>query len=187
MTDTQILQWIKSNLGSIIRQAINDSNGASTPYTEDWLAGIAMRETGELIARYAPQQPDVNIVSSLMRGDYSQRPGETEKQYHGFGFWQIDIHSFPDFIKSGNWKDPYKCCCQAIADLESARAYLTAHAPDEITSNQDLFNHYITAAYNCGSGNEMKVIELKEAVDNYTTGHDYSKAVFTYAGQYSIL
>jgi len=41
-----------------------------------------------------------------MKGDYGKRPADAAKQYHGFGFWQIDIASFPSFISSGKWVDP---------------------------------------------------------------------------------
>ncbi|MGK3945571.1 hypothetical protein ABK046_45420, partial [Streptomyces caeruleatus] len=94
--------------------AIADSG--TTLYTEDWLAAMAMREVNFLIARHAAKP--LAEVAKLMRGDYSQRTGETKPQYHGYGFWQIDTGSFPDFISSGDWQDPYKCCMKAISVLE---------------------------------------------------------------------
>lgn len=187
MTTTQILQWIKTNLGTIIAQAITDSGGSSLPYTEPWIAGMVMQETGGLINRYAPTCNDAKVMSALMRGDYTQRANDTQKEYHGYGYLQIDVDSFPDFVNSGDWKDPYKTVMEAIKVLESDRTYLTAHATAGITDDQDVFNHYITAAYNCGAGNEMKVIDASLDPDAYTTGHDYARDVFNYAGIYGAL
>lgn len=179
MNTIDILRWIKTNLGSYIRTAI-----AGTIYTEEWLAGITCREVGELIAKFAPHQSNVLIVCSLMRGDYSRRPGEVDKGYHGYGLTQIDITSFPDFVHSGDWKDPSKVYPMTIKVLESKRHYLVTHFP---AVAGDSLNHYITAAYNCGEGNEAKVIAQERDPDAYTTGHDYSKAVFEFADQYKTL
>src|SRR5436190_18492056 len=108
MTDLQALQWIKDNLGRYIKTALELVPG--TIYTEDWLAAMAYRETGILIHRYVPTGIPFKQICEKMKGDYGQRPGETEKQYHGFSFWQIDTGSYPDFINSGQWKDPVQSC-----------------------------------------------------------------------------
>ena len=188
MTDSQLLQWIKTNLGSTISQAISDCNGASTPYTEPWLGGLTYREVGQLLNRYVPLlQNDVNAISAKMEGDWSQRPGDAAPMYHGYGFTQIDIASWPDFINSGDWKDPYKTYCQCIKDLEIARTYLTNHAPASITDDQDTFNKYIIAAYNCGAGNEIKAIDRNLDPDAYDTNHNYAAAVLSYAAIYAAL
>lgn len=180
MTNTQILKWIKVNLASDIKKSIAESD----LYTEDWIAGMICRETGGLIARYAPVQKDVAMIAASMKGDFTQRPGETEKQYHGFGFIQIDIGSYPDFVKSGNWKIPLKNFQQAVSCLEFSRKYLLLHFP---TLAGDGLKHYVTAAFNCGVGNENKVITKQLDPDAYTAGHDYSKAVFEFAAIYMTL
>jgi hypothetical protein len=88
-------------------------------YTPDWLAGIAYRETGGLINKYGNVGTKPEIMHTIMRGDFSKRTGEKEASFHGYGYWQIDIGSFPEFVKSGDWKDPLKCCIKAIDVLES--------------------------------------------------------------------
>ena len=94
----------------------------------------------------------------LNEGDYGKRPADAAKQYHGFGFWQIDIASFPSFISSGKWVDPGAMAQPAV-----------------------------TAAYNCGEGNVNKALEANLDVDSYTFAKDYSKEVFRYRGIYQNL
>lgn len=176
MTEKQILGWIKTNLAPVINKAIADSG--TTLYTEDWLAAMAMREVNFLIARHAAKP--LAEVAKLMRGDYSQRKGETKPQYHGYGFWQIDIGSFPDFIKTGDWQDPYKCCMKAISVLEGKRKYLQPKFPT-------LDNRAITAAYNCGEGNVAKALKNGKDCDIYTHNKDYSKEVWRYRDIYNTI
>jgi hypothetical protein len=172
MTDEDVLKWIKRNISPFIIKAREDR--PTSIYTEARLAGIACRETGQLIAKYIPVQKDPLIICSILRGDYTQRYGETTKQYHGFGITQIDIGSFPGFIKSGDWKDPYKCFLKTIDILNGKKAYLEKHY--ETVSGESMI-HYITAAYNCGEGNEAKVMQQHLDPDAYTTGHNYSNEV----------
>jgi len=172
MTETQCLKWIKTNLGPVISKAIADSG--PIPYTESLIAAMVMRETGIIIMR----NPTLSLaaMSQITRGDYGHRKGETEKQYHGFGFMQIDIASFPDFVKSGNWKDPYKTFIQAIKVLEAKRKYL-GNVPLQA----------VVAAYNCGEGNVSKAIKAGKDVDTYTYNHDYSKEVWRFMGMYDTI
>ena len=184
MTETQILTWIRDNLGKIIDKAI----AVESPviYTQDWLAAIVMREVNGLIARYVPKGLDLESISGLMRGDYTQRKdrGETSKRYHGFSFFQIDIDSYPDFVSSGQWKDPYLSCLTAISVLESKRRYLQARF--KLLSGEPL-DRAITAAYNCGEGNVAKSIISDASVDTHTTGGNYSKEVFRFRDEYKKL
>lgn len=173
MTERQAIFWIKDNLGPLIVKAIAGRPGVI--YTEDWLAAMAYRETGILILRY--QGKPLNIIAPLMQGDYGQRPGENENIYHGFGFWQIDKDSFPDFVKSGDWKDAFKSCVNVIKILEEKRIYLQAHFP---ALTGDEINRAITASYNCGQGNELKALEEGKDVDVYTFNHDYSAEVWRF-------
>lgn len=189
MTTIDILRWIKLNLGPIIadKLAAAKVKNPGLLYTEDWLAGIAMRETGALIAKRIGQAGNLptgkifGVIAPLMTGDYSQRPGEKENSYHGFGFWQADIKSFPAFVRSGDWKDPAKGCAMAIDILEGKRDYLQPHFPD--LAGDDL-HRAITAAYNCGEGNVRDVLNEKHDIDIRTTGHDYSKNVWEFREMY---
>lgn len=117
MTEREILLWYKTNLSTYIDKAIEDSG--TDIYTQDWLAAMAMRETWILIPKNVNKP--FEEICKLMKGDYGQRKGETKPQYHGYGFWQMDTSSFPDFIKSGDWQDPYKTCMKAISILQAKR------------------------------------------------------------------
>lgn len=179
MKEHEILSWINTNLGPVIDKAISEAKTKNPDliYTRDWLAAMAMRETGFLIARYVGQKMKAEVIHSLMKGDYSQRQGETEKQYHGFGYWQIDIDSYPQFIKSGDWKNPFKTCLKAIAVLEEKRIYLVPKFPN---LQGDSLARAVTAAYNCGQGNIQKVLILGQDIDNRTHQHNYSAEVWRY-------
>lgn len=193
MTNTDTLRWIKLNLGPIIRQSIEAAKAKNPDllYTEDWLAGIAMRETGtELIPKRLAQAANIqsgnqlSVIAPLIKGDYSQRPGEKEKTYHGFGFWQIDIASYPDFVRSGDWKSPALTCQKAIQVLEGKRMWLLQHVPDFKSYPLD---RAITAAYNCGEGNVAHVIAEDHDIDARTFSHDYSKNVWEFREIYKTL
>lgn len=178
MTEKQTIHWILTNLGPDIDKALAAKyKNPDLLYTKDWLAGMCYRETGFLINRYVTQGIATKNIHSLMRGDYGQGPGEIEKSYHGFGYWQIDIGSYPAFVKSGDWKDPYKTCVKAITVLEEKRVYLQKQLP---TLTGEQLNRAITAAYNCGQGNVTKALKAGKDVDIYTHQHDYSKEVWRY-------
>lgn len=186
MTNTEILAWIKKNLGSYINQAIEEAKvkNPSLLYTEDWLGAITCRETGELIARYIGQDKSILDMAALMHGDYSERHGEDHPQYHGFGFIQIDIDSFPDFVKSNDWKDPLKCYVMAISVLEGKRKYLQSHFTSLIG---DTLERAITASYNAGEGNISKSLNTNIDIDSRTANHNYSKQVFEFREIYRSL
>jgi hypothetical protein len=177
MTTREILIWIDTNLKSIIEKAIQDSKikNPALLYTTDWLTAMAYRETGRLIEKRILQGFKVPAIWEQMMGDYSTRPGETQPSHHGFGIWQMDIGSYPDFIKAGDWKDPYKTCKMAISVLEGKRLWLQRNYPT-VTGEQ--LNKAITAAYNCGEGNEGKCLKYNKEIDAYTTEHNYSTDVW---------
>lgn len=181
MSDTDVLKWISKNVSGIILRALSERPDA--PYTDELLAGITCRETGDLIQRHINDKTPTNDMFALMRGDYTQRPGETEKQYHGFGLTQIDINSFPDFVKSGDWKNPLKCYLKTIDVLEGKRKYILSKTGNTLANPIK----FVIAAYNCGEGNELKVISRHLDADAYTTGHDYSTAVYEFAEIYKNL
>lgn len=182
MTNTDVLKWIKREIGPYIQRALLARPGSI--FTEAELAGIGCRETGQLMAIYIPKKSDPLTICSILRGDYTQRPGESQKQYHGYGVTQFDSGSFPEFIKSGDWKDPYKCFVKTIDILNAKMAYLLKHEPS--LAGESL-KHYVVAAYNCGEGNEMKVINQHLDPDAYTTGHNYAAVVFDFAEIYKNL
>jgi hypothetical protein len=180
-TDKDMMQWIKDNLGNMINQAVAGSN-----YTQDWLAGMAARETGFLFTRYANRGRSFDEISSLMLGDPIKRPGETAVVYHGFGYWQIDIGSFPDFINSGQWKDPLATAKMAVTVLDQKRAFLINKGWQQKLTPV-MFERAVTAAYNCGQGNVDKALSSNNDVDYYTFSKDYSKEVFRYRSIYANL
>jgi len=180
-SDQKMMQWIKDNLSAIINNSI-----ANSDYTEDWLAGICARETGFLFTRYANQGFAFDQICSLMKGDYGKRSGDEAKQYHGFGFWQIDIGSFPAFISSGKWTDPLATAKMALTVLNGKRIYLEQRGWKEKLS-ETMCERAITAAYNCGEGNVNKALQRNLDVDSYTFAKDYSNEVFRYRNIYNNL
>jgi hypothetical protein len=186
MTERDILQWINVNLGPTIDRVLVHA-GEKFPdhkYTKDWLAAMAMRETGFKIAEFVKLGKKPDVIHTIMRGDYGQRKGEVEKSYHGYGYWQIDIGSYPDFVKSGEWKDPFKTCRKAIAVLEEKRAYLVPKFPN---LQGDSLARAITAAYNCGQGNVAKVLADGLDIDARTYNKDYSREVWRYRAIFNSL
>lgn len=180
-SDQKMMQWIKDNLGSIIKNALSNSI-----YTEDWLAGICARETGFLFTRYANQALPFSQICTLMKGDYGKRPADSAKQYHGFGFWQIDIASFPSFVNSGKWTDPVATAQMAVSVLNGKENYLQ-HKGWKNNLSETSWERAVTAAYNCGEGNVNKALTRKLDVDSYTFAKDYSKEVFRYRSIYQTL
>ena len=121
-----------------------------------------------------------------MKGDYGKRPADSAKQYHGFGFWQIDIASFPDFINSGKWTDPVATAKMAISVLTGKMNFLAQKGWHE-KLDETMWERAITAAYNCGEGNVHKALTRNLDVDFYTFSKDYSKEVFRYRNIYKSL
>ena len=183
MTEKSILTWIKSNLGAFIRQAI-----ANTPIPENIIAGMIMRETGLLIQDKLKLNPKANpaMIGTLMRGDYSQRLGETEKQFRGYGFLQIDIASFPDFVKSGDWKDPFKAIQKGVSVLQDKKRILSLNFPKLLPD--ELLRASI-AAYNCGQAHVIHCLSSVPPIDIdfYTYSKNYSAEVLRFSDIYKEL
>ena len=180
-TDAKMMLWIKNNLAKIIQQAV-----VSSVYAEDWLAGMCARETGFLFTRFANQDKSFEEVCLLMKGDFGKRSGDAAKIFHGFGFWQIDIGSFPGFINSGKWKDPLETGQMAVTVLDQKKDFLQQKGWQQKLSATN-FERAITAAYNCGQGNVHKALANNRDVDFFTFSKDYSKEVFRYRNIYSNL
>lgn len=185
MTQREIMMWYKKNLFPIVNKAIEDKKEKKPDliYTVDWLISMAYRETWTLVLRFIEKGLFFENILPVVKGDYGQRKGETEKQYHGFGFWQIDIGSYHDFVKSGDWKDPYKCCSKAIDVLEEKKSALSPYFALE----DDTFFRYVTAAYNCGQGRAIKALKDNRGVDFYTHEKNYSEMVWKYRELYNSL
>jgi len=182
-TNTDILNWIHENLGSAIRE-LTDNKYSDSLYTEALLAGITCRETGFLILRYANQGKDFETICSLMKGDYSRRPGESSKRYHGFGFIQIDINSYPKFIEDTPLSDYISYFEKSILVLEEKRLFLERNGYNAAKLGNDIFLQAIVASYNCGQGNVLRALNNGYDVDKYTFGGDYSKSVFEFRYTY---
>jgi len=176
--DIAQLKFIKENLSGIIIQAI-----AGSIYTEDWIAAIAKRETGQLMLKKFNQGIKPPELWKAMLGDFSQRRGETKPRYHGFGVFQIDIASYPAFCAGTDWQDPLKCCLMAIRVLNSKQQFLSSHTA---LTGESLFKG-ITAAYNTGEGNVRNSVNKGIPVDTTTAGGDYSTAVWAFREIYTQL
>lgn len=185
MTEKQTIKWIADELRTMISQAIQEAKqkNPNLLYTTDWLIGMTYREVGFLLQRYIGRVPPKDIWP-IVKGDYSQRKGEKEASYHGFGLMQIDIGSFPDFVKSGDWKDPLKTYKKAISVLESKRQYLQKECP---SLSGDELCRAITAGYNAGAGRLPPLIEKGADIDTYTHQHNYSKEVWRFREIYNSL
>jgi hypothetical protein len=186
MTERAISFWIRDNLSEHIRKAL-DLHKKLNPHliwTEADLAGIAQREVGFLIVRYVGKKMKFDTICSLMKGDYVQREGEKEKQYHGFSFWQLDTNSHLEFIKTGEWKNPFKACYRAISALESKMEWLLKNVQE---FNGVSIHQATIAAYNCGEKNVQKVLQKEQDIDSRTYNKDYSKEVLRFSEIYKNL
>lgn len=176
MTDTDklVLQWIHAELGPVIRTVI--SALPNTDFSEDWLAAIACRETRNLIWKFGcARGMDAAAAAVHMIGDGGC----------GYSYWQIDIRSYPQFVKSGTWKNVEQSCIAAINCLSDKAAYLDKNHPKWETV--ELREDAITAAYNCGQGNVANALRMNVSVDKFTAGGDYSSAVREYRNYYKTL
>jgi hypothetical protein len=188
MTERLMMRWYKDNLQAAVDKAIAYKK-ERTPdllYTADWLIAMAYRETWTLMLTYIKNKIHFENVVGIVKGDYGRRDGELEKQYHGFGFWQIDIGSYPTFAKSGDWKDPFKTCCKAIVVLEEKRASLEKKLTRK-DYDVETWHRMITASYNCGAGNVIEAVQDKKNIDSRTHEKNYSLKVWEYRALYNSL
>ncbi len=186
MTERQISFWIRDNLSPHIKKAL-EAQRVSNPkliWTEADLAGIAQREVGFLIVRYAKLKKPFDIICSLMKGDYCKREGEKEEMYHGFSFWQLDVNTHLKFIKTGEWKIPWKACYKAIETLEEKRVWIEKNIED---LKGFAIHRAAIAAYNCGQKNVQRVLEAGQDIDARTYNDDYSKEVIRFSEIYKNL
>jgi hypothetical protein len=179
MTEQAIITWLKNNVGAAIQQAITDTG--EQLISADTLVGMAMRETGLKVMNLLGAGHTAPGLFTLIQGDWGKRATDARERYHGYGLWQIDVASYPDFVNSGDWKDPYKCCVKAIEVLNEKKKYLLERFPG-LDSNPENFLMEIVAAYNCGQGAEAMAIHLQKDVDARTFNNDYANEVFRFSG-----
>jgi len=109
---------------------------------------------------YAVGSRETNLKN--IKGDFSRRPHESSKRFHGFGVWQRDSDAFG--VDESYLRDVRK-------QAEDAAALLAA--------NHRTFGRWdaAVAAYNCGPGNVKPALAAGLSVDQHTTGRDYSADV----------
>jgi hypothetical protein len=109
---------------------------------------------------YAVGSRETNLRN--IKGDFTMRPGETSKRFHGFGVWQRDSAAFG--VDESYLKDVHK-------QAEDAAELLAA--------NFRTFERWnaAVAAYNCGVGNVKKALANGQSVDHFTAHQDYSADV----------
>jgi hypothetical protein len=109
---------------------------------------------------YAVGSRETNLVNK--KGDFTKRPGESSKRFHGFGVWQRDSDAFG--VDESYLKDVHK-------QAEDAAELLAA--------NFRTFERWnaAVAAYNCGAGNVKKALANGQSVDHFTAHQNYSADV----------
>jgi hypothetical protein len=106
---------------------------------------------------------------------YQSHPGD---RGHGFSMWQIDIGSYPDWIKTGAWRDVGQAVMKSAEVLNEKRNEVLALAKRNklILSSADV-EQITIAAYNHGSRGSFLDYQRFRRPDRGTTGGDYSQDV----------
>jgi hypothetical protein len=97
---------------------------------------------------------------------------------NGFGLFQIDKRYHASFVNSAVSQDPYQQAMFACDILRSARDWFRRSASS--IKGYDL-ERATYAAYNAGAHSVYVAIMNGKDPDTNTTGHDYSKYIFTLA------
>jgi hypothetical protein len=110
---------------------------------------------------------------------------------HGYGLMQVDIGSFPNWCKSGAWKDPAQSILKGTEILAGKRNWLANNVGQSrgITDSRGIRVRYLAplvadadelrvviAMYNGGEWPVYKYATNRDP-DSSTTGRDYSKDV----------
>ncbi len=180
-SNKDVLEWLKVNISNTLKNVTSILQlDKYCHITESWMAGIACRETGGLIVKYVNKGFKLNELLERMKGDY------TNGIYHGYSLFQIDVRSFPDFINSGDWKDLNLSAVKALQVLQGKNMILLKTSVF-MSLSEEMKERAVTAAYNCGEGNVIAVLQKNEDIDSRTTGRDYSKKVFEFRKIYESL
>ena len=146
--------------------------GSLYNFTPALLMGIASRETNMK-----------NIQGDFQGGIY-----------HGYGLMQIDIGSYPDFCRSGDWRDVAKGIHMGAMVLNSKQVQIHEGVGRRIEVKSTVFtgaklsdadfNRTAVAAYNAGLW-AYYGMSVRGNPDLYTTGHDYSADVINRTKQFA--
>ena len=142
------------------------------------LAAIAMRES-----RFGYAAPYWPKGTADGWGD-----GSTEAQPtlgYGYGYFQIDRRFHKGFLNRVDRSDPHEQGLYACSILRDARAWFRRNPA---VRTDDLDRRMAVAAYNCGPANVARALAesspgmpFEEAVDQRTTGKNYSRWVHSFA------
>jgi|GEM_PF-2479931 len=114
---------------------------------------------------------------------------------HGFGIMQIDIRSFPDFCRTGKWKDVEQSIMKGAEVLDSKRQFILNNVYKKLNAKThkgevytfsmpefkgELLTKVYTAAYNSGTWSAYHASKGRDP-DFGTTGKDYAKDVLARA------
>jgi hypothetical protein len=102
--------------------------------------------------------------------------------YHGYGLMQIDVGSYPDWIKSGAWHNPLEGIKKGAEVLaEKRREVANAAKASGQRLTEGALERISIAAYNCGASPAYKHWRSNTDPDESTTGKDYSQDVLARA------
>jgi hypothetical protein len=117
-----------------------------------------------------------------IKGDYDKTG-----MAHGYGIMQIDIGSYSDFIKSGDWADPKKNIMKGAEVLNEKRRFIEEHVGKKVSfkSHEKIITFIglsltsdgllrtAVASYNNGVW-PFYAVSVYGDPDLFTTGRDYS-------------
>lgn len=115
--------------------------------------------------------------------------------YHGYGLMQIDIGSYPEFCRSGEWRDVGKSIHMGALVLNSKQIQIHDGIGKQLRVKSTVFtgesidggnlNRTAVAAYNAGLWAYYSMTAYGDP-DRFTTGHNYSADVISRMAQFSI-
>ncbi len=104
-------------------------------------------------------------------------------QGHGHGLMQIDDRSFGDWLAANDWQNPAVNIEKGVEILTGKYNYLAGKGVLDDLNEADS-QQAAVAAYNCGEGNVLKVLQKGEDIDSRTAGGDYSADVLARAARF---
>lgn len=135
----------------------------------------------------------IGYRESRLDPKYLEIPGDNG---HGYGLMQIDIRSYPEWVKSGDWMDAHLCIAKASEILASRRDGITAAAGRKnlklktVAGKSYFFDgnpipaddllRITVSAYNCGLWAYYHYSKGHD-IDAGSTGQNYSVDVLTNA------